>query len=89
MLEVAISGKYHGHLVIVTIGDTVLVFDATPWLDNGLDARLVSDFHTVGKREEGIGGHNGTIEVEPEGMRFGNGLLERINTRGLTTAHTQ
>ncbi len=43
----------------------------------------MGNLHTVGKREECIRCHHGSVKVEVERMSLVNGLPERVDTRGL------
>ena len=47
--------------MLVAKVDGVLVFDRSPGLNNCLNAMLVSNLHTIRKREEGIGSHHGSL----------------------------
>ncbi len=49
-----------------------------------LYAGFMGDFHAVGEREESVGSHHGTFQVETETLCFGNGLAQGIDTRGLS-----
>ena len=55
MFEVSFSGEEHGDAELVAFLDRVLVADGAARLDNGLDAVLRRQRHTVVKREERVG----------------------------------
>jgi len=81
MLKVPDSGKNHGNAVFVAEVDGFLITDGTSGLNHGADTGFECNFDTVFKREECIGGHNSTIQVETKILRFLYGLLQGINPR--------
>ena len=81
-----VAGDGHSHVVLLAVVDGVLVVDGAAGVCHGDDAGLVGNLYTVGKGEEGVAGHDGSVEVEAEGLGFGNGLAQGIDARGLAGA---
>ena len=46
----------------------------------------MGDFHAVGEGEEGVGSHNGTLQVEAEALSLGDSLTQGVDARGLSYA---
>ena len=74
MLEVAHPGEYHAHALGIAVIDAVLVFDRATRLHDCGDACFVGDGDTVREREEGVGSHDSTFQVEAKLIRFYNCL---------------
>ena len=74
MSKMSKSGKYHTDVVFVAAVDGFLVADRAAGLHDGGDACFVGQFNAVLEGEEGIGGQDGTVEVEVERMGLLDGL---------------
>ena len=61
VLEVALAGEDHRHVVRVGGGDGFVVADGAAGLDDGGDARFGGRLDAVREREEGVGGHDGAL----------------------------
>ena len=79
MSKMSISGKHHTDAVFVAAVDGFLVADGATRLYDGADAGFVGQFNTVLEGEEGIGGQNGTFEVEVERTGLLNGLAQGVD----------
>ena len=80
MLEVAISGSDHGHVVGVAVSYALGVTDGTSGVYHCCDTGLACYLHTVGEGEEGVGSHDCTVEVVAKRACFLDSLLERVDT---------
>lgn len=74
MFEVANAREDHRHILLITEVYRVLIFHRATRLDHGTDTLLMSDLHTIREREESVGGHYRTRQIETEGFRFFDGL---------------
>ena len=74
MFEVAYTRQHHAHALGIAVVNAVLVLDRAPRLDHCGNACFMGDGYAVWEREEGVGGHDRTIEVEAKLIGFGNGL---------------
>ena len=74
MFEVAHAGKHHAHALRIAVVDAVLVLDRAAWLHHCGDACFVGDGYAVREREEGVGSHDSTFQVEAKLIGFGYGL---------------
>jgi len=45
MFKMSNACKYHGHIMLVTVINALLVFNRTPGLDNGSDPCFMSQFN--------------------------------------------
>ena len=86
MPEVSESCHHHGQSAFLAVCNGVFVTDGTSGLDKGLDAFRMAHFYAVIKREEGITGQYSTLQIKIELPGFFNGMPERINAGGLSTA---
>ena len=86
VLKVADSCHNHGNTVFVAVFNGVVISDASAWLNNRIDAFFAGNLNAIGKWEECIGSHHGTLQVELEIMSLFDGLLKGVNARGLTDA---
>ena len=75
MPEMSDSGHVHGESIFVTIGDAEIVLDGATGLYYSFYSCLIRELYAIGEREEGIGGHNRTVEIEPEVAGLYNGLF--------------
>ncbi len=73
------SREYHANAVFVAAIDGFLVAHRTARLNDSRYTGLMRQLHTILEREECIGSQHGTLKIEPEGMRFLNGLLQGID----------
>src|SRR5690554_176245 len=78
MFEMAVSCKYHGNVVLIAKRDGLVVANGTSGLYNGGDACFLGQLHRIGKGEEGVGGHNGSLQVKFEGPGFADGVFKGI-----------
>lgn len=58
MPEVTDAGGNHGHVMLVAKVDRVLIANRTARLNDGFNALLLRDLHTIRKGEEGVRSHN-------------------------------
>ena len=86
MFKVSLACYCHTHVVLLAEVDAVLVVDAAAGMGHGHDAGLVGYLHAVGEGEEGVAGHDGTVEVEVEALGFGDGLAQGVDAAGLARA---
>ena len=84
MAEMTESGHYHCHVVFAAEFDGVVIANGAAGLNYGIDSGFVSDFHAVGKGEEGVGGHHATFGVEFKAVGLFNSMTESIHTGSLT-----
>src|SRR5688500_7253198 len=89
MLEMADSSEDHGHIVLVTIADRILVLYGTSGLNDHVYAMLMCNFNAVREREECIGRHHTSFQIKPEGPGFFNCLAKGIYACGLAYAACQ
>ena len=74
MLEVAYAGEHHAHALGIAVVDAVLVLDRAARLHHCGNACFGGDGDTVRKREEGVGSHDSTFQVEAKLICFCNCL---------------
>ena len=84
MLEVAYAGEHHAHALGIAVVDAVLVFDGSSRLHHCGDACFVGDGDTVREREEGVGSHHSTFQVEAKLICFRDCLSKGIHSGGLS-----
>lgn len=58
MTEVAHSGKDHRHAEIVRCGNGQVILLGSAGLNNVANSGIVSSFHVIREREEGVGTHD-------------------------------
>ena len=83
VFEVAHAGFDHGEAVCIAIFDRFGIAHRATGLYGCVDTCLVGNLDTVGEGEECVARHDGSVKVESERLCFGNGLTERVDTRGL------
>ena len=76
MSKMSKSCKYHADSVFVAAVDGFLVAHRATRLHDGSYARFMSQLDTVLEGEEGIGGQNGTPQIEIERLGLLNGLAQ-------------
>ena len=82
--KVASSSHVHCEAMRIAVIDAQLIFDRTPRLDNRGNSSIISKLHTIGKWEESIGSHHGTIQLKSETSRLHHGLLESVHSTRLS-----
>jgi hypothetical protein len=60
MPKVTETGKEHSDAQFVTSSNTFLIVFGTTWLNNSRNSVLNKNIYTIPKREEAIGGTNGS-----------------------------
>ena len=86
MFKVADTRQYHAYALGIAVVNAILIFDRAPRLYHRGDACFMGDGYTVREGEEGIGGHDGSFQVEAKLIGFGNGLSQSIHSGGLSYA---
>ena len=84
MLKMSESCSDHSHSVGVTPVYALLIPYGASRMDYGGNTGLPCYFDAVREREESIGSHYRTVEVESEGSGLGDGLSECIHSGGLS-----
>ncbi len=86
MFEVAHASEHHAHALGIAVVYAVLVFDRAAWLHHCGDACFMGDGNAVREREEGVGIHDSTFQVEAKLICFRDCLSQRIHSGGLSYA---
>lgn len=74
MPEMARAGHYEGQTLLLAILYGVVVANGTSGLDKSRDAGGMTQFHTVIEGEEGVAGHDRSLQVESELAGFFDSL---------------
>ena len=69
----------HGNAMSIAIIDAQLVLDGSPRLNHRLNPCLMGNFNTIREGEEGIRGHDSTLQVKAKYLGFFDGLTQCIN----------
>ena len=74
------SGDGHCDSVGVAVVYALLIADRAAGMYDCCHTSFAGNLHAVGEGEEGVRGHDCTVEVKAERARFFDGLLEGVDT---------
>jgi hypothetical protein len=83
MFEMAKAGKHVCQVVFLAVFNAVFIAYGAAGLNKRGNTGFVAQFHAIGKGKERIACHYGAVQVEPELVRFFNGMAQRINAARL------